>query len=172
MTRYVFLMSLFSNIYLDVLNSQEVCESCVSEPKGCYQSCSFEYTGRIDDNVVELVYNVMSARDCHKSCLAHQDCSYYTFFTEHLQCFLLSKLLEPIKSCDNCVTAPSTCSDKDRCLILYNGTLQGHSYMFTDTAPATAQWGRTRFFWISGLAKVKHRVLYTKVSAKLPHLTI
>ena len=35
-----------------------------------------------------------------------------------------------------------------------------------------AQWGRTRFFWISGLAKVKHRVLYTKVSAKLPHLTI
>ena len=34
------------------------------------------------------------------------------------------------------------------------------------------QWGRTRFFWISGLAKVKHRVLYTKVSAKLPHLTI
>ena len=28
------------------------------------------------------------------------------------------------------------------------------------------------FFWISGLAKVKHRVLYIKVSAKLPHLTI
>ena len=27
-------------------------------------------------------------------------------------------------------------------------------------------------FLISGLAKVKHRVLYTKVSAKLPHLTI
>ena len=28
------------------------------------------------------------------------------------------------------------------------------------------------FFWISGHAKVKLRVLYTKVSAKLPHLTI
>ena len=36
----------------------------------------------------------------------------------------------------------------------------------------TAQWGRTRFFWISGLAKEKLRVLYTKDSAKLPHLTI
>merc|ERR1712179_633005 len=111
-----------------------LCENCRSEKKNCFPSCGYAYTGKIDNNVLELLPDVASTLDCGNSCHALEDCTFYTFFPDSNNCYLLSELLEPIQSCTNCLTGPDTCKDEDRCLILYNGSLQ-QSFMFTDTVP-------------------------------------
>lgn len=111
---------------------KEPCTDCLSEPRFCYQSCIFPYTGAIDNNVIDLIPDVDSDLECRNSCLAVRECSHYTYFGDRGQCYLLSSLLEPINYCDNCVTGPDVCTDDDRCLFLQNGTLQ-KSFMFTDT---------------------------------------
>ena len=105
---------------------------CLSESRNCYQSCILPYTGVIDENVLDLVFDVASDLDCRSRCLAIRDCSHFTFFNDKGQCFLLSELLEPVEPCDNCVTGPDICTDADHCLNLHNGALQ-KSEMFTDT---------------------------------------
>ena len=90
------------------------------------------FTGKIDNNVIDLIPDVASDLDCRTSCLGHQGCNFFTFFTDRGQCFLLSELLEPIVPCENCVTGPDSCKDEDRCLILYNGSLT-QNLMITET---------------------------------------
>merc|ERR1711874_31013 len=111
---------------------QEPCVGCVSEPRKCFQYCILPYTGVLDENILEIIPDVTFDLDCRRLCLAIQDCTYYTYFTDIDQCYLLSKLLEPLQPCVNCVTGKNICTDADSCLILYNGTLQ-KSAMFEDT---------------------------------------
>ena len=115
---------------------REVCDGCVSETRDCYQDCSLPYAGVINtDNLVDLVLEISSDLECRDSCASNRACSYYTFFIQSGECILLKFFMEPFYSCSDCLSAPRTCTEEDKCKILHKGSLQ-KSFKF-DTTTAT-----------------------------------
>ena len=89
------------------------CNHCVSEDKDC-MACGENKVGPIDSNLLDFSDSVESEGECKMNCMAHPDCLYYTYFTEEDAefpkfCFLLTELLEPVISCDSCMTGPRSC---------------------------------------------------------------
>ena len=69
-------------------------------------------------------------------CRDMDGCSFYTFFTETLECFLLSHLIEPTRPCDDCRTGPSYCNDDGQdldCSLVLNGK-RHKTLKLTDTS--------------------------------------
>merc|ERR1711892_304491 len=90
------------------------CSKCVSETRECYQTCGTNYSGVIDENLLEAITDVGQEVDCQFLCQANTECIFYTYFfatdvTSPLLCFLLSGIEEPIETCENCVTGPADC---------------------------------------------------------------
>merc|ERR1712123_481023 len=90
------------------------CSNCVSETRECYQTCGTNYSGAIDENLLEAITDVGKEVDCQFLCQANTECTFYTYFfatdvTSPLLCFLLSGIEEPIETCENCVTGPADC---------------------------------------------------------------
>ena len=106
----------FSEICSLFLSCEEVytCRNCVSETRGCYQTCSDQLYGKIDENLVQVVADVDTEVDCKVLCGTSSDCGFYTYFlpsdlnTPRL-CVLLSHLLDPLEVCDHCLTGPLQC---------------------------------------------------------------
>ena len=91
------------------------CSSCVTQNIDCFQNCSSNTIGHMDQNVVDVELNVQSELDCKRLCSATQGCSWYTYFyrnhsVHHENCFMLTELLPPVESCPSCVSGPSHCS--------------------------------------------------------------
>merc|ERR1719369_896624 len=91
------------------------CSNCVSETRGCYETCSKEVVGSINDNLLDMVANVESEFMCKEQCGATQNCTFYTYFTEGdpnaKLCTLLSFLIAPFQPCETCVTGKGDCKD-------------------------------------------------------------
>merc|ERR1711892_1025190 len=90
------------------------CSNCVSETRECYRTCGTNYSGAIDENLLEAIANVGQEVDCQFFCQANTECTFYTYFfaaalNAPLFCFLLSHIEEPIGTCENCVTGPANC---------------------------------------------------------------
>ena len=90
-----------------------MCTECVSETKGCYNFCSKNIIGAIDDNMLDFIPNIGTERDCKELCGDRSGCEYYTFYLEddpyYGSCLLLSSLEPPIQDCPSCVTGPLQC---------------------------------------------------------------
>ena len=79
------------------------CSKCVSETRECYQTCGTNYSGAIDENLLEAIPNVGKEVDCHFLCQANTECTFYTYFfaaavNAPLFCFVLSHIGEPIET--------------------------------------------------------------------------
>ena len=90
------------------------CSNCVSETRECYRTCGTNYSGAIDQNLLEAIPNVGKEVDCQFLCQANTECTFYTYFfaaavNAPLFCFVLSHIEEPIETCENCVTGPANC---------------------------------------------------------------
>ena len=59
-----------------------MCTECVSETKGCYNFCSKNIIGAIDDNMLDFIPNIGTERDCRELCGDRSGCEYYTFYLE------------------------------------------------------------------------------------------
>jgi len=90
------------------------CSNCVSETRECYRTCGTNYSGAIDENLLEAITDVGKEVDCQSLCQANTECTFYTYFfatdvNAPLFCFVLSHIEEPIETCENCVTGPANC---------------------------------------------------------------
>ena len=107
----------------------------MTETRSCYETCSTEIIGTINNNLLDILPNVESEFICKEQCGASQDCKYYTYFTEGdanaKLCVLLSFLIEPFQPCENCVTGYGNCQDVQDCGLMYNGETY-KSLKFTD----------------------------------------
>ena len=50
------------------------CKECVSETKGCYNSCSKDIIGAIDENFLDLIPNTGTEVDCKEMCVKTRYC--------------------------------------------------------------------------------------------------
>ena len=104
-----------------------VCENCVSETRECYEpndgTCSISYTGLIENNVVGYLTDIETDVACSSQCASSDGCLFYTFYATIGECFLLDRIIEPVKECDSCSTGPKNCDIIDlTCSMFVNGT--------------------------------------------------
>ena len=88
---------------------QNDCSDCVTEAVDCL--CSTSIIGTIDGtNFLKDLVDVNSERDCRQACVKTDNCRFYTYLSDQLQCILLSDLIEPLNKCEYCKTGPVDCS--------------------------------------------------------------
>ena len=102
------------------------CSSCISENMACNRTCSKNLVGDLDENVLDVIPNIKSEIDCKQSCLAHPNCTFYTYFfpndtIHHQYCFLQTELVGPQQPCETCITGPADCSNTGGCSLSMNG---------------------------------------------------
>ena len=113
------------------------CSDCISETRGCYETCGALVVGPISDNLLQILANVESESKCKQHCGATNNCSFYTYFkreemnADAKMCILMSSVKEPLQQCDSCVTGPVDCQEYQACSLLYNGESHQH-LMVTD----------------------------------------
>merc|ERR1719204_1943416 len=81
--------------------------------------------GDLDENILDVIPNIQSEIDCKQSCLAHPNCSFYTYFfpndtIHHQHCFLQTEFVGPQQPCETCITGPADCSNHG-CSLSMNG---------------------------------------------------
>jgi len=111
------------------------CTECISETKGCYNICSKNIIGAVDDNMLDIIPDIGNEGDCWDLCGKTSGCEFYTFYLEdnpyHGTCVLLSSLQPPLQDCPTCVTGPRHCDGPGLCQFLYDGKTETH-LMFTE----------------------------------------
>ena len=93
----------------------------------------------LDGNLLDILTNVEQERICWSACLSQQSCNFYNFHDSMdplfpATCFLLDRLVSPVKPSAHCHTGPANCSQ--RCLFVTNegvNTTTSTGLMFTDT---------------------------------------
>ena len=119
-------------------SEKKSCQNCVTESRGCY-TCSDQYTGVLSgDNLLGIYPDIYTELLCRAMCREIEGCYFYTFFTETLECYPLSHLIEPTRECEDCVTGPSYCSDDGpdlNCSLVFNGE-SSTALKLTDTSDA------------------------------------
>ena len=120
-------------ILLSSCDQTHDCSDCVSETRDCFFTCADHVVGLMEDNIIDLHFDVESEHDCRNLCSVGESCSFYTYFTEDdpnsRTCVLLTHLIEPLQPCATCMTGPVDCSDDCKMII------DGESYtsmMFTN----------------------------------------
>ena len=88
---------------------QNDCSDCVTKAVDCL--CSTSTIGTIDNtNFLKDLVDINSERDCRQACVKTDNCQFYTYLSDQLQCILLSDLIEPLSKCEYCRTGPVDCS--------------------------------------------------------------
>merc|ERR1719295_942002 len=88
---------------------QNDCSDCVTEAVDC--TCSSSVIGTIDDtNFLKDIPDVNGERDCRQACAKTDECQFYTYLSDQLQCLLLSHLMQPLIKCEYCRTGQVDCS--------------------------------------------------------------
>ena len=104
----------------------------MTETRGCHEACSGHYMGAITgDNLLEARPDTESFTECRQLCIETEECALYTHLTGSGECFLLSRILEPIRPCSDCLSGPSDCADNSKCFLLSSDGRPLRSAMFT-----------------------------------------
>ena len=111
------------------------CSSCTTESMECFESCSSNIVGDLDENILELIPGIQSEQECKERCSGNSECSFFTYFFEddpvlYNQCFLLTEFLDPRQPCETCISGPRDCSNS--CYLKYKGEYF-QSLMLTNT---------------------------------------
>ena len=92
-------------------------ENCVSQNMECFDLCSSNIIGLMDENVIDIVMNIETENACKDLCTTTNPCSWYTYFNEndptyHETCFLLKDLLPPLEvyKTETVSTGPQNCT--------------------------------------------------------------
>ena len=102
------------------------CEGCVTETRDCYSTCGTNVVGVIDQNLLQIHYDVQTELECKEHCEVTTNCSYYTYYYAS-DCILLSSLTEPLQQCDSCVTGPVDCDNfSEECSFIIDGEQLKH----------------------------------------------
>ena len=120
----------------------EECQDCVTEDGKCLAlggSCSGPVQSHLTDNVIDIVSDVHEEFACKEACIADTRCNFYTYHTENNSilretCFLLTGLRDPMKPCQNCLSGPADCFNKDGCLFLLDGGNTTNKLLLSDTS--------------------------------------
>jgi len=126
-------ISNFCRIFKTCENTVQ-CENCVTQNRGCFDVCSSNIVGPLDENVVDVMVT-KAEHECRDLCTTTEGCYWYTYFDEsdplyHETCFLLSALLPPLEAHKSAASGPKDCSKS--CLM----DLNDEKYQFlklTDT---------------------------------------
>merc|ERR1711892_617486 len=129
------------------------CEDCVTETEVCFDTCSTSTEGRLgEENILDIKFDVEAEVQCKLLCRENSACEVYTYFhswDETLKifpnsCFLTSRLVEPIQTCDNCKTGYPDCDNlpttttapTPKCgFTIDDSPTVYQSFMFTKTTP-------------------------------------
>merc|ERR1712179_85047 len=111
------------------------CTECISETKRCYNVCSKNIIGAVDENLLDIVPNIGTEGECRELCRDKSGCEYYTYYLEtdpnYGTCFHLKSLEPPVQDCPSCVTGPKQCDGPADCSFHYEGHNHTH-LMFTE----------------------------------------